>query len=461
MGANLSVEQIAEVLKLLQSAGGMAKKVNEAAGTSSLHGGIGGFFSCQDNTDIVSAVMPEEKISAWSGVLPAVDEEVTIPMLAWIGPTGTEQGTPDWQRETACADCPSVEWGNCRQLYCFGEACSEGRDFKITDARTKSYRTQPMYRVQGPMAGMAINDQSQWQLGLAAGVVKQNLERQFIQGNKATAPMESDGLMQLINTPLVDVRTGARCQAIEPVVYDWASAAMANGICDVISAIVRRIRNRASHLGGIARGDMVMLMSPTMRDALLDFAGCGCGPCGAAAAAGLNTTTGALESRIERARLMQGGLFGDGMFEVDGGPVDIIASTFIPETQVAPRFCSDIFVLTRRTGALPALWMEYKDYTQTTPADMSAWPEFKVLDGGRFIAWSKKVNDCVNQALKTEWRWVIQIPWLQARISNVCAPFDIEPISAKPGDTYFFAGATPGQAAELPTYLYGTDCPQV
>jgi len=54
MGANLSVEQIAEVLKLLQSAGGMAKKVNEAAGTSSLFGGIGGFFSCQDNTDIVA-----------------------------------------------------------------------------------------------------------------------------------------------------------------------------------------------------------------------------------------------------------------------------------------------------------------------------------------------------------------------------------------------------------------------
>lgn len=458
MGANLSVEQIAQVLSLLQNAGGMAKKVSEAAGTATLVGGVGGFFSCQDGTDIISAVMPEEKLSAWSGVQPAVDEEVIIPMLAWIGPTGTEAGSPDWGRSADCADCPSVEWGNCRQLYCFGEACAEGRDFKITDARTKNYRGQPMYRVQGPMAGTAINDNSQWQLGLAAGVVKQNLERQFIQGNKGTAPMESDGLMQLINTPLVDVRTNVRCQAIEPVIYDWASAAMSNNICNYLSSMVRRLRNRAAYLGGITRGDMIMLMTPTMRDALLDYAGCGCGPCGANDSIDIG---GGLASRAERARLVQGGLFGDGMFEVDGGPVDIITSTYIPETQIAPRFCSDIYILTRRTGALPALWMEYKDYTQTTPADLSAFPEFKVLDGGRFISWSKHANDCVNQALKTEWRWIIQIPWLQARLTNVCAPFTLDPETALPGDTYFRAGATPGQADTLPTVFYGTDCPQV
>lgn len=453
---SVDLNQVIELLKALQAGNAtVGKKVNVAAGTGSPAGILGGYFTCADATDIISAVVPEENLSAWAGAMPATDQQKIIPMLAWVGPSGTSAGSVTWGRSSDCENCVSVEWGDCHRVFCFGEVCASGQDFKITDARTKAYASQPVYRVQGPLAGTPVTDMQQFQLALAAGVIRQQLMRQMIQGNKTVRPLESDGLMVLINSPLVDAITGNRCQAIEPIVYDWNSAAMTGTICDVLSAIVRRIRNRAQPLGGLARGDMVLLMTPTMRDALLDFAACGCGPCGSVTSVDIG---GSLAARDERARLMQGGLFGDGMFEVDGAPVDIITTSYIPETQGSGTFCSDVFVLTRRAGTIPALWVEYKDYTQTMPADLMQFPDFSILDGGRFVRWTQKVNDCVNQTLKSEWRWVVQAPWLQARITDVCAPFTLEPESNVPGDTYFRAGSTPSKASELETYLYGSAC---
>jgi len=143
---------------------------------------------------------------------------------------------------------------------------------------------------------------------------------------------------------------------------------------------------------------MVLVMTKLMRDALIDFAACGCGPC--------TGTTGfqidALEARRERARLATGGTFGEGMFEVDGIPVSIVTNDWIPQTSSAPYFCSDIYILTRRVGGLRVFYGQFQDFAQTlagVPVENLVFGA-RVTDGGRFLSYSKSQNECFNETVE-------------------------------------------------------------
>jgi hypothetical protein len=160
----------------------------------------------------------------------------------------------------------------------------------------------------------------------------------------------------------------------------------------------------------------------------------------------------ALQRREERARLA-GGLYGMGQFEVDGVPVPIITTTWIPETESTVNgtkvFCSDIFVLTRKVGAGPVFFGQYQDFAATLAGvDIQQYGRARVSDGGKVLIWAQSENDCTSVSTLVRARLVLNAPWLQGRITNVCAPFTLTPLSAVPGDDYFYAGPTPTKAAK-------------
>jgi hypothetical protein len=448
--------ELNDLIRLLQVAekGGLDKKNQFAVrtvgtpATSLMY--ANGMFAYNTETDIISAVMTDDKLADWLGFLPSTDNVKTNKMLEWVGPQGTTARTEVWDRTETCGDCPSIEWGKCETISCFGEICGASPVLKLSDIGLKAWEGQPMYYLQGPLGGQQIQDDEQWMLALVAHVMRQNMIRKIIVGNKSVTTTDFDGLQVLINTPVTDYRTGNRCEGVEPVIVDWASAAASDSICDYINAIVRRIRRRGGFLGGVrsSQGDLVMVMTSTMRDALLDIVACGCHPCSG------TVTIDAIRRREERDRL-SGGLYGDGWIPVDGEAVPIITCDWIPETQAAPRFCSDIFFLTRRVGAIPTLYGQYQNFAATTAGmDISARVNGFVSDSGRYLNWFESKNECYKASSLAKMRLVLSLPWLQARITSVCAPFTLQPINANPASDYWYAN-TPEQAAALPETWYG------
>jgi len=413
-----------------------------------------GMFQCCTDADILSCAVIDDNFEKWLGWLPSTEQILVWGLLDWFGPEGTEAGSITWERATQCGDCPSVEWGKCELMSCFGEVCASSPELDILNVGLKYCQRSPTFWVDGPNQGQLITNDEKWALFLVAQILAQNLNRQLIQGNRASNPREFDGIQVLINTPITDIHNGNECVGAEPVIYDWANAAMSDNICNVVTSVVRRIRRRASFIGGVnsAAGDMVLLMTPTMADALLDWAACGCGPCSGDTG---TVTIDALASRTERARLA-GGLYGMGQFEVDGTAVPIITTSWIPETSSAPYFCSDIFVLTKKVGGRPIMYGQYQDFAATTAGmDLGDRVRAYLSDGGRFINMFENTNNCYTATSIMKGRIVSQLPWLQGRITDVCAPFVLPPESANPEDDYFHASGE-SQAESVDDYFYGS-----
>ena len=441
------LERLARFMLDDETTGQKVSQGGSASPLSALMYGTGMFSYCGGN-ELVSALITDDNLSTWMGAIPSVVDPDWIKTLSWVGPTGTSTsgggtGTPSWDRDGECEDCQSVEWGKCELLTCFGEICKSGADLKLTQVGLMGCNKEPIYYIRGPHAGKRVDNDQVWQAALASFVLKQDFERLMIVGNHTANSMHFDGLQVLINSPLYDARNGCRCQAEEPIIEDWGSAAMSSNICNIISSMVRRIRYRGTFLGGIGQEDLVLVMTSLMRDALLDFASCGCGPCAGTQYNEVNISP--LSARQERARLAMGS-FGMGMFEVDGIPVPIVTNDWIPQTSTAPYFCSDIYMLTRRVGGMRVMYSEYQDFASTLSgvpmADLVLGA--KVTDGGRFLTWSKYENECFNQTVLMKPRITLRAPWLTGRITNVCSPFDIPPITPNPDDAdYFFAGDDP------------------
>jgi len=425
--------------------------------TQLIHGQ--GMFSWCGGNELISSLITDDAFSNWLGMTPSTVDPDFDKILSWIGPQGTADGRVTWNRTTVCSDAPKVEWAKCELMTCFGNIAHAGQDLSLTNLGLARCNEQPMYFVKGPAAGTQITDDQTWQIAIATGVLKMAFERMLVVGNHTANALDFDGLMTLINTPMYDARNGRRCEGEEPYIYDWGSAAMAANICNVISDIARRIRRRGMSLGGIQRGDVVLMMTSLMRDALIDFMACGCGPCAGSQYNEVNIDP--LTSRIERARLMNGGTYGMGMVEVDGIPIDILTNDWIPQTSTAPHFCSDIYLLTRRVGAMKILGMEYQDFASTlsgvsVPVE-SLVTGARVTDGGRFLSWSTNDNECFNQTILVKPRIRMKAPWLQARITNVCAPFNLPPLTPIPGDNYFWPGNPPANSASgvIPYFYSG------
>jgi len=106
---------------------------------------------------------------------------------------------------------------------------------------------------------------------------------------------------------------------------------------------------------------------------------------------------------------------------------------------------------------LRVFYGQYQDFAKTlsgVPAENLVFGA-RVTDGGRFLSYSKSVNECFNESVLFKPRLKLAAPWLQGRLTNVCAPFDIPPAVSTPGDDYWWAGDSASEAGVVSPYFYG------
>lgn len=407
--------------------------------------GCCGLFSVCGPDALLSRVIIEDKFSTWIGWQENNDCYQFVKTLAWIGIEGTSSGSPQSAAGGPCDDPPSVEWGTCEYLIEKGLLRQCGQALDITRVGERYCDKQPIYTLDG----QRINNDLEWQAVMAGQVLQAELNRLLIVGNKSN-PGEFDGLEQLVNTGYVDVHTGNPCPAVDSIVVDWGGGVMNDSLIETVIAIIRRIRQRASRAGGIAAEDMVIMMPSFLRDCFMNAWVC-YGICDEN-----QSGMARWETRDRSEKYIGGGLFGDGYITVDGTDVSILVNDWIPVTQSAPYFCSDIYILTRRIGNLPVLYGQWMNMNQGAAAlaKQLGFSHFTTSDGGRFIHFAKVDNLCIQTCTAMRPALFLMAPWAQARIDTVCCEPQggLEPELPQPGD-YFYGGSSPSEATCPETYF--------
>lgn len=420
--------------------GGMASK--EAALTlsalPSLYGTSGLFSMCGDN-DLMSLTVESEPLLDWLGWRPNNEHRQFVKLISYIGPEGAAAGTETNGTGAACDDAAGVEYGAAEILLPDkGRIKRAGPTRDLTEIHRKLCDEHPVFMKDGQQ----ITDDLLWAITLAGVAVRQDLKRLIITGNAANAN-EFSGLQTLVNTGYVNATDGRRVSAMDSIVVPWANNPMghllngAHSLVDYLIAIVRRIRQRAmwANLGGVAVGDQVLVMPIYLRDCLLDAFTCWSVCPGAQYnEANLNT----LEARGFR-NTLNGGAYGMGQIFVDGTPVPIITYDWQAVGQSAPYFTGDIYVLTRRIGNVPVLWGQYVDMNQPAArfAEEAGFTHYRATDGGKFLAYWKTDNECVQTSVVMRPNLYVSAPWAQARITDVACQTALNPISPDPTSSYY------------------------
>ena len=433
------------LLDVARRSGALQVRQKEASLTLSTMGQVAGccglFDPCGSN-DLLSLVLEGEPFLDWLGWQPHNFCRQFVKLITYMGPAGAATGTSETGVKAACDDAKGVEFGTCEVLLPDkGRIARAGPVRDLTDNNRRICEEWPVFMKDG----VQITDELVWSVALAGTAVKQDLKRLVITGNAANAN-EFSGLDTLVNTGYRDARDGHSCSAMDSLVVAWASNPMSykpngvHGLTDYLVDIVRRIRMRASwaNLGGIAVGDMVLMMPGFLRDCLLDSYTCW-SVCPTAVDPTLFLNS--LEARTFR-NTLNGGMYGAGQIFVDGVPIPIVTYDWAPLGQVAPYFVGDIFVLTRRIGNVPVLWGQYTDMTDPVTAfnEQAGYAHYRAIDGGKFLAYWKTDNECTEMTVVMRPNIYLSAPWAQARISNVACQRPLVPISPDPTSSYYVEG---------------------
>jgi len=407
--------------------------------------GCCGLFSVCGPDAILSRVITDSKFSEWLGWQQNNDCYQFVKTITWIGQEGTAAHNVESAAGGACDTPPSVEWGTCEYLLQKGLLRQCGQPIEITVVGERYCDKQPLYTWDG----QRINNDLDWQ-AIMAGIVLQNeIDRLAVVGNHSVTG-EFDGLEQLVNTGYVDVHTAQPCTPIDSIVSDWGSTVMSAALITRIIAYIRRIRQRAASRGGIRPEDMVIMMPSFLRDCFMTQWAC-YGICSEDA-----DSTSRWETRDRDEKYRGGGLYGDGYITVDGVDVSLLTNDWIPWTSSAPNLCSDIYILTRRIGNLPILYLQWQDMNQGV-AEMTrqaGYTHFTTSDGGRFIHWVKTDELCIQVCLAIKPALFLMAPWAQARIDNVCCATEGGLDPEVPLSCNYFAGGHPPIEVSCPnSYL--------
>lgn len=412
--------------------------------------GCCGLFDPCGSNDLLSLTLEAEPFLDWLGWKPDNQCKQFVKLISYIGPAGTSTGAEATGAAAACANAAGVEFGTCEVLLPDkGRIKRAGPVRDLTENNRKVCDDYPVFMKDGQQ----ITDELMWSLTLAGTAIKQDVKRMLITGNAGTTGQFA-GLQALVNTGYVNATNGIRCSAMDSIVVNWGSNTMTTQVggfvlVDYLNDIVRRIRQRAmwANLGGIAVGDMVLMMPSFLRDCLLDSYTCWSVCPGAQYnEANLNT----LEARTFR-NTLNGGAYGMGQVFIDGTPIPIITYDWSAFSQAAPYFVDDIYILTRRIGNVPVFWGQYIDMTQPASrfAEEAGYAHYRALDGGKYLAYWKTDNECTQASLVFRPNLYLSAPWAQARIQNVACRRPLAPLSPDPTSSYYAEGyVTPATCPE-------------
>lgn len=120
--------------------------------------------------------------------------------------------------------------------------------------------------------------------------------------------------------------------------------------------------------------------------------------------------------------------FGFGFLDIKGTAIPYIESDL---------FGDDLYLIWRKVGNVPLLWMEYQD---ANSLDLSRIPgnHFRTSDGGRFLHYSQTQETCVQEVMDFRPRMRYDGRWMQARIANFTCDIPGEVPACDPWNPNFY-----------------------
>jgi hypothetical protein len=338
-----------------------------------------------------------------------------------------------------CADPHGFEYGTSQiTLEGFGRYGRMGPVREIIKAE-RYCETDPRYRLDGT----PVTSEFEWDMAFMMDVLKQDLFRDIVVGNSATAG-KFDGLLQWINT---DYDT----ELLNSTVVDWNGNGMNGGagttvngrpiaddtnLINVLLAIFRRFRQRIKWSPMLATEElngrnMVLVLPTHLAECLLDAFTCW-SVCEGQEFNPVNLMT--YEARNFRDTL-NGGRYGGGFIRLDGQVIDLYPYDW--ETMHGST-SGDMYFLTLSVGNQQLWEGEHLNAAEAARrmGDLGHKQYFST-DGGRIIGTTDVDNLCRQTKIWIRPRLVNRAPWLQARIMDVRCERILDPISPDPESSFF------------------------
>jgi len=360
----------------------------------------------------------------------------------------------------ACADPNTVDWATVAfRIEDFGRLRRGAPVQDVTKNHLRLCESQPRYRLDGT----PITDDREYRAIMVGEVQAQDLKLMLINGNAGTAG-QFDGLEQLVATGYTDFK-GRRAALMDSIVINgnfnplsggagmtWtdgrgtrALAATAS-FSDILRSVVRILKSRIKNSGlgvmNLQFGDMVLVATSEMAEAIMDQFTCW-SVCegGQFNEANLNT----LEARAFRESLM-GGTFraasgatiqAEGVIYTNGVRLPIISYDWGLQTGSY----SDIYLLTGSVGSRKTLIGQYNDMRQVPVRYQDAY-KYWYSDGGKVLGWFENDHACVQHIQEFQPRVVSWAPWTNVRFSNFSADTPGGFITFDPLATSFYPGGS-------------------
>jgi hypothetical protein len=416
--------------------------------------GSGGLFSICADDNLINASVNDDGIVAALPWKPTIADVRRQPLITAMGHLA---GTA--QPEDQCADPPVADWRGCEIEWCLGRIRGRSPQYDRTDLGTRWCEKYPVFRTFGSVTlggetivpnGTQIENDAEWGAVMAAVQVKQILGRWMYTGNRTTNRHMFDGLQVLINTGYVDLHSKVACYAADSKVEDFESdcigdPATTKSIYGYMDAVVQRIiqRARQAGLGQPRPEDMIILCRTEMAEALYEYFVCNMGACATGFGAqqfGANQyPTQVQVVTADWARQQADAMRRGSYLRVHGMKIPVVTDDYMPFTNATgDKRISDIYILTLQCSGLPLVYGEYQDMRAGIGDDVTGMYEelygARVTDEGRFYVWQERTNTCFDMRLSLKPRLVVAAPFLQGRISNVCAQPLNPPLSSYPPD---------------------------
>lgn len=372
----------------------------------------------------------------WIGFTVGTDCVKTFEYITFVRPTQSEGANTAGHLADPCATPNGWEFGSAKMtIEDFGRYGRLGPTRNIMQP-TRYCMTDPRKRLDGS----DVTDEREWDMRFTMETIVQDLSKDLIVGNKATAG-KMDGLENI-------VKTGYASPMLDSWVVDWNGNTMAGGagitvngtaiaatfdFIDVLEAIVRRIKARIGwspllNTQQMNLGDLILLMPTNTAECLLDFYTCW----------SVCTSTDDLtvmlqlpEARAFRRQIM-GGLYGYGQITIDGIPIPIMGYDW---ELVKSATLSDIYLLTGGVGSVKLWYGEH--LSAATAASTFGTAGYFATDGGRVLGLWETENECYH--LK-EWihpRIYTRAPWAQVRFQDVACSTVLDPLSPDPASSFY------------------------
>lgn len=427
----------------------MSKIVQERAITAvssypSLEGCCGLFDMCSDEDLMSLSFEGTSKFLDWIGWERTNVCLIKKNFVTWVRPEATEGGlrTSGYLTDP-CGASLGVDWGKCDfTLEDFGKLRRHGPVRNVTNSGLRMCEQQPRYRLDGS----PIDNDAEYDMRLAVEGIIQDLKRDVVSGSALTTG-SFDGLERLVKTGYTD-SAGHICKMMDSIVVNWNSNTFAGGngitwngaavantfnFVDVLTAVVRQIRDRIAMSPALAAqpmgvGDIVIVAPTAILRCLLNAYTCW-SVCPGAQYNEVNMQT--YEARTFRQQL-NGGLFGDGKIFIDGFEIPLVSYDWgLQKTATA----GDLYVLTGRIGNVKLISGQYQDLSDAS----TDYPEanYAYTDGGRMLTWVNREQTCVQREVEFHPRLLMWAPWAQARFQLVTCSQPGPVLSPDPWSSYF------------------------